>query len=273
MRSFSPEAARRSLGIASAQSGVAVCALVLSAAGIMWAQAPLNVEFQEYAEKLRANALRSLQPQVVLPIRQRASADAKYPWKLNIVTGVFAIRRASAWDPEWEKHYGGFDNPRREARNGFAPAKFRPALNPFYVALPYNDVDANGTKPEARALVPWFADTIARDGQSVLQGRWIAIRKNRANAASILCCAQWSDCGPGAPEQGDYVFGNALPRWNANMGQGLSVSAAVRDFLELRDRDVTDWKFVEAGEVPPGPWTEFGDKRPEQTAHRSLNQK
>ena len=33
----------------------------------------------------------------------------------------------------------------------------------------------------------------------------------------------------------------------------------MRDFLGLGSTDVTDWKFVDAREVPNGPWAQFGD--------------
>jgi hypothetical protein len=44
-----------------------------------------------------------------------------------------------------------------------------------------------------------------------------------------------------------------------NQGAGLDVSPAVRDYLGLKGKDVCDWKFVEARDVPNGPWTKYGD--------------
>jgi hypothetical protein len=55
------------------------------------------------------------------------------------------------------------------------------------------------------------------------------------------------------------VFGNERPKPNLNRGAGLDVSPAVRDFLELKQTDVTDWRFVDFGEVPHGPWATLGD--------------
>ena len=50
------------------------------------------------------------------------------------------------------------------------------------------------------------------------------------------------------------------PLPNLNQGAGLDVSPAVRDYLGMRGgKDVCDWKFVEARDVPPGPWTKHGD--------------
>ena len=37
------------------------------------------------------------------------------------------------------------------------------------------------------------------------------------------------------------------------------MSPAVRDYLGMQDTDVTDWKFVDFEEVPPGPWSMHGE--------------
>ena len=33
----------------------------------------------------------------------------------------------------------------------------------------------------------------------------------------------------------------------------------MRDFLGLKQTDVTDWRFVDFSEVPRGPWATLGD--------------
>ena len=48
----------------------------------------------------------------------------------------------SVWDANWTSNYGGFDNPDPSARRNYLPVAFIPRQNPFYCALPYNDVDA-----------------------------------------------------------------------------------------------------------------------------------
>jgi hypothetical protein len=84
---------------------------------------------------------------------------------------------ASAWDPSWATHFGGEDSP--IARMNFKPVSFTPRQNPFYVALPYNDVDDHHTKSEAAKVIPWFSDSFVRDGQTVCKGRWVAIRRGK----------------------------------------------------------------------------------------------
>jgi hypothetical protein len=166
-------------------------------------------------------------------------ATTPRPWKTGITATTFWVGEpptpndpgnlASAWDPNWT-----------------ATSK---SQNPFYVALPYNDVAGGHTKPEARSIIPWFKQAFVRDGQSVLKDKWIAIRKG-----SRVCYAQWEDVGPFQVDHWQYVFGNERPRPNINRDAGIDLSPAVRDYLGMSGMDQCDWKFVEAKEIPQGPW-------------------
>lgn len=188
-----------------------------------------------------------------------------YPWRTNIVTTTFWVgERAaknnpvpndkSSWDVNWAKNYGGTDSPDTSARRGYLPASFNPGQNPFYIALPYNDLQAGGHKPEASQVIPWFKREYKGPGKTVLKGRWVAIRyKDR------IAYAQWEDCGPFRTDHAAYVFGNERPKPNLNKGAGLDVSPAVRDYLGMASTDVTDWKFVEFEEIPRGPWSTHGE--------------
>ena len=201
-----------------------------------------------------------------VPMRPRGKTASpgsqRLRWKTDIVTTVFWIgelttannpvsNMASSWNPQWQKSYGGFDDPAR--RKNYLPAAFAPRLNPFYCALPYNDVEHGKTKLEAAKVIPWFREKFTKPGVSVCRDRWVAIRKGGKTVY-----AQWSDCGPFRTDHFQYVFGNERPKPNLNHGAGLDVSPAVRDYLNLDGTDVTDWRFVEVGEVPFGPWTKCG---------------
>jgi hypothetical protein len=186
-----------------------------------------------------------------------------FPWRSKIAATVFWIgeqaaennpipNTESAWDSNWMAHYGGEDDPAR--RVNFNPAGFIPKQNPFYVALPYNDVDDHHTKLEASKVIPWFNDSFVKDGQSVCKGRWVAIRCGKRT-----CYAQWEDVGPFQINHWQYVFGNERPRANRNQDAGIDVSPAVRDYLGMSGMDLCDWKFVSVYEVPSGPWTLYGD--------------
>ncbi len=227
-----------------------------------------STDFARYAMKLRENALLRIEPQVMIPTTGRPSFSGRYPWKTNIVTTVFWVgeqptvnnpvaNTSSSWDRQWQSTFGGFDNPDPGMRRNFIPIGFIPQQNPFYCALPYNDVTSGTTKPESRLVIPWFRETFVKEGQSVCKDRWLAIR-NPAN--NRIAYAQWSDCGPFSTDHWQYVFGTDRPRPNLNRGAGLDVSPAVRDYLGLAAKlDVTDWKFVEFREVPPGPWSRYGE--------------
>jgi hypothetical protein len=220
--------------------------------------------FTENAMKLRESILFKIEPENVKKIGE-SQPETKYPWHSQIVTTVFWIgetssannpvpNHSSAWDANWARNFGGSDAPSPGARRGFIPARFVPRQNPFYIALPYNDVSGGKTKPEASRVVPWFTESFVRGGQSVLKGRWIAIR-----SGNRICYAQWEDVGPFRSDHYTYVFGTDRPRPNLNRGAGLDVSPAVRDYLKLNDTDATDWRFVDFEEVQPGPWTLYGD--------------
>ena len=228
-------------------------------------------DFARYASKLRETAISQLEPQVFVPTTAPRGAFGRFPWKTGIVTTIFWVgesastnnpvhNRSSSWDSDWSGSFGGFDNPDPSQRNAaYLPVGFVPKQNPFYVALPYNDVSLGHFKPEAPSVIPWFRQTFERDGKSVCRDRWIAVRKG-----SKTCYAQWSDCGPFRTDHWEYVFGRPDGTWdrpkpNLNKGAGLDVSPAVRDYLNLSSTDVTDWKFVEARDVPSGPWARFGD--------------
>jgi len=43
------------------------------------------------------------------------------------------------------------------------------------------------------------------------------------------------------------------------MAEHLDVSPAVRDYLGLKQTDVTDWRFVDFSDVPRGPWSLLGE--------------
>lgn len=250
-----------------AMFGIAALGLT---SGVASAQSPYrsSADFDKYAMKLRESALMAMEPQVIVPTSTRPfGVGSQYPWKRNIVTTIFWVgeaastnnpihNRSSSWDLNWESSFGGYDNPDASGRRNYAPIGFTPKQNPFYFALPYNDVNRGNTKPEVKLVIPWYKQAFVKDGQSICHDRWIAIRNPVNNK---LCYAQWSDCGPFRTDHWQYVFGNEVPKPNLNHGAGLDISPAVRDFLGVGQNSLLDWKFVEFREIPKGPWSTYGD--------------
>ncbi len=242
---------------------------VLLSCSVVSAETPYqsSADFAKYAMKLRESAILRMEPRVVIPTASRTlSVSGRYPWKTGIVTTTFWVgesagqnnpvhNHSSSWDVNWAQAFGGFDNPDISARRNFIPANFVPRQNPFYIALPYNDVTRGTTKPEVKLVIPWYKETYEREGKSICRDRWVAVR----NGNGRVCYAQWSDCGPFRTDHWQYVFGNEKPKPNLNNGAGLDISPAVRDYLGLKGTDVTDWKFVEFKDIPKGPWSLYGD--------------
>lgn len=187
---------------------------------------------------------------------------AALPWKRDVVGTIFWVGEdpsqnnptpnyKSAWDQNWQQNFGGYDDPER--RRGSLPQDFTPRLNPFYVALPYNDVAKGGVhRPEASDVIPWFWEAYQGDGISVCKGRWLAIHyKGR------VCYAQWEDVGPFEVDHWQYVFGNEPPRPNRNKSAGIDLSPAVRDYLGFRSGEPLEWRFIDSYRVPEGPWLDW----------------
>jgi hypothetical protein len=250
-------------------------AVLVSSASAFFTQAapgavpPSKIKLSKKSHAPKDDSLLKVDPISYTPAPNSAppfnTPAERFPWKKEIVTTVFWIgekptannpvpNRSSSWDTNWTKNYGGFDDPDKSHRHDFIPAKFTPRQNPFYCALPYNDKAATGHRPEAPRVVPWFQEAYQGPGVSTCKGRWIAIRKGNK-----VAYAQWEDAGPFRTDHWQYVFGNERPKPNLNKGAGLDVSPAVRDYLGIDETDVTDWKFVEFSEVPPGPWSKLGD--------------
>lgn len=214
-----------------------------------------------------AAAARARLPSVYAPTRPRTGLN-RFPWKTDIVTTVFwigepstgvtaACNTKSSWDTAWQETYGGYDDPDPGARRwDFSPKTFEPRQNPFYIALPFNDVTNREIAP---TVIPWFASTPRRSKyDSVIKGRWVAIRLGKK-----ICYAQWEDVGPFETDDWAYVFGkNPQPKTTMNNGVGLDVSPAVRDYLGLVSGVRCDWRFCEESEVPDGPWRKFGTNNP-----------
>lgn len=217
----------------------------------------------------RRKAIPGLSDPFGIPATARIVAESskdpmhgKSPWKRGVVATVFWVgeeptennptpNNRSAWDANWEQNFGGYDHP--DQRSGWCPAAFTPRLNPFYVALPYNDVAPGGNhQPEAADVIPWFWREFRAPGISVCKGKWVAIHHD-----GRVCYAQWEDVGPFQTDHWQYVFGAEEPRANRNHSAGIDLSPAVRDFLQLRSGQRVEWRFVDDQEVPHGPWIDW----------------
>ena len=245
-----------------------VLAGLLTMSSVLPAQTPAPVSPTTSLSGL-AGAGQANAPHVFAPTMPRLTYS-RYPWKTEISATVFWIgeepsaknptpNNKSSWDVNWLHSYGGFDTPEATKRTvNYTPTGFIPKQNPFYIALPYNDViDSGTTKTEARTRIPWFKQKFSRSGKSVCEGQWLAIR-----FGNRVCYAQWEDCGPFVTDDVEYVFGNARPKNSQNNGAGIDVSPAVRDYLGLGTNTKVDWRFVDMNEIPDGPWRTYGSNNP-----------
>lgn len=191
------------------------------------------------------------------PDRTKAAMPLGEEWKAATATvfwvgeaagreNGFIANDASAWDEKWTQHFGGTDDP--ECRSGFYPCAFVPKENPFYIALPYNDLDDTGAR---KADAPDFFPSTA-DG-SALKNRWVEVA-----SGGTSCFGQWEDVGPFGEDDYAYVFGGATePRNKTDERAGIDLSPAMRDCLHVGGVSEVRWRLVETSDVPPGPWRDI----------------
>lgn len=217
--------------------------------------------------------------------------DTGYPWHTDIVATTFWVgevfdanasdgsQRLSTYDSDWLRSYGGCDGVvedgecRTEARtgaNGFFPTRIAPRQNPFYLDLPYDDVNDDEGFARRGDVIPWadevpYAADVADRSVSLMKNRWVVLHRN-----GRVCYGQIQDAGPGEYRDAAYVFGTDDRRPdNARFnGAGLDVSPALNGCLGFADLDGqddrVDWAFVDADDVPAGPWTRIVTDTPVQ---------
>ncbi len=92
-----------------------------------------------------------------------------------------------------------------------------------------------------------------------MKNRWVEII-HFDHRTRRVCYGQIEDAGPYAYGDARYVFGAAdrRPRSKLADNAGVDVSPALRDCLGFsglnNDQNTVDWRFVDVGDVPLGPW-------------------
>ncbi|UKA59984.1 hypothetical protein [Arthrobacter sp. FW306-2-2C-D06B] len=211
---------------------------------------------------------------------QSAATAGRYPWHTGIVSTTFWVGEIfdpkaadgsqvmSTYDSQWMQSYGGCDGVvtngcKTEARTqakGYAPTSMTPKENPFYLDLPYDDVNDPTAFAERASVIPWandpgFAGNAQNRSFSYMKNQWVRIRMGNRE-----CYGQIEDAGPGQYHDKNYVFGSNDARpVNKNFnGAGMDVSPALNGclgFSELDgESDKVDWQFVPRDQVPAGPW-------------------
>ncbi|NJC22649.1 hypothetical protein BJ994_001725 [Arthrobacter pigmenti] len=210
-----------------------------------------------------------------------SAEDRSYPWHTDIVATVFWVgeihdptasdgsQEISTYDSNWMANYGGCDGvivegscetEPRVASNGYFPSSMTPKQNPFYLDLPFDDVNDEDAFEMREEVIPWAEDPgyagKADDRTfSYMKNRWVRMEKDGST-----CYGQIQDAGPGVYDDAEYVFGTldqrpANTRFN---GAGMDVSPALAGCLQFEQLNGAqarvDWKFVEESEVPDGPW-------------------
>jgi Bacterial Ig domain len=211
-----------------------------------------------------------------------AAVASEYPVHTDITATVFWVgepkgngssenNALSAYDDDWERHYGGYDDYQVVRKpptyaNGLG---FTPAENPFYLDLPYDDVNDRTAFADRCRVVPWASQYPASDCRngafSYMKNRWVKLWRT-VGGTTYTAYGQIEDAGPYVYDDEAYVFGTGDPRPASTLANnaGLDVSPALRDYLHFTGVDLSDqqngdsnkvsWQFVDDAQVPAGPW-------------------
>ncbi len=228
------------------------------------------------------------------------AAGGTYPWHTNITAVIFWIgedydpnssngsQAISAYDSQWQAHYGGCDGDTSSgscatehlsASNGYFPLHITPHENPYYLDLPFDDLNDSTAYAERCQVIPWanqpgYAGHCTDGNQSsqpfsYMKNRWVHLRHNGRD-----CYGQIEDAGPYVYHDANYVFStsDARPASGQSNNAGLDVSPALRDCLgftgtspqdQLNNQsNSVDWQFVDASAVPAGYWTRLVTSSP-----------
>ena len=187
----------------------------------------------------------------------------------------------STYDGDWFGSYGGCDGisssggcetEARTGANGFFPTQMTPKENPFYLDLPYDDVNDRIAFAERCQVIPWAAADNAATGvdhcgdsnYSYMKNHWVQLTGPNGST----CYGQVQDAGPSSGSlyhDKNYVFGtndarpaNTQFSGDSSQGAGTDVSPALNGCLGFADldgdNDRVSWRFVDRAAVPAGPW-------------------
>jgi hypothetical protein len=209
------------------------------------------------------------------------TSGRSYPLHTGIVSTTFWVGEIfdpsapdgsqvlSTYDAKWMEHFGGCDGTvagggceteARTAANNYFPTQMTPKENPFYLDLPFDDVNDSAAFARRAQVIPWandpgYAGHANDTGFSYMKNRWVKLMRN-----GRTCYGQIEDAGPGQYNDANYVFGSsdARPLNQDFNGAGMDVSPALNGclgFAELDgENDLVDWQFVDDVDVPDGPW-------------------
>ncbi|SFR28117.1 hypothetical protein SAMN04488564_112228 [Lentzea waywayandensis] len=217
------------------------------------------------------------------------ASSPDYPWHNGVVATTFWVGEVfdpdasdgsqvlSTYDARWQENYGGCDGvlsggtcetEPRTAANDYFPTAMTPKHNPFYLDLPFDDLNDPLAFARRAKVVPWadqpgFRGRETDRGFSYLKNRWVQLRKD-----GRTCYGQIQDAGPAQYDDAEYVFGtdDRRPVNREFNGAGMDVSPALNGCLGFTDldgeSDEVDWRFTDDGNVPDGPWKRIVTTQP-----------
>ena len=187
-------------------------------------------------------------------LHRNISATVFWAGEGSTADSGYIPNHASAWRRNWVEEFGGVDDPDPSKRRGDKPIRFEPLENRYYAALPVGDYNERGPKsPSELSKVPGYDGHPLQPGESIIKNRWIKVLYAPVGAEDRTAYVQWEDVGPLNDDDYEYVFGDKQPAFKKS---GIDLSPAAAYYLGIDGVGKVNWSFIDADEVPDGPWKE-----------------
>ena len=196
----------------------------------------------------------------------KTERNEAYPLHSNVTATIFWVGEAagpdndyiqnqsSAWLDDWQGAFGGVDDPNNRCGDNHFPCGFIPKENPYYFALPYNDLDDSGVRKVSAQNIPWYEKVVSDNPTSIVKNHWVKISYT-AHGEAKTAYGQWEDAGPFFYDDFDYVFKNTKKPTSDRAG--IDLSPALAAYLGVPGRGVVTWQFVDMADIPEGPWKQI----------------
>ncbi len=164
-------------------------------------------------------------------IHKDINASTFWVWEWADASNWYISNVQSAWDGLWYEHFKNWTE------------------NKFYIALPYNDFDANWNRRKDVVNIPWYNSNI-KSTESVVKNKWVKVEYNWK-----VAYGQWEDVWPFHEDDFNYVFGTSKPKNKTLLNAWIDLSPDLANFIWFNWSWKVNWNFIADNCVPKWDWT------------------
>lgn len=166
-------------------------------------------------------------------IHKDIEASTFWAWEEADASNGYISNVPSAWDKDWYNNFKKWTE------------------NSFYIALPYNDLDANWDRRKDAVNIPWYNSNI-KNNESLVKNKWVKVEYNWK-----IAYGQWEDVWPFHEDDFSYVFWTNKPKNKTLLNAWIDLSPDLSKFIWFDWSWKVNWNFVSDDCVPTWDWTKI----------------